>query len=253
MGILVHSSQMGQILCVSVYGHVSDLNATKEMLRLIAMCVARCGKPFVSGGDFNASPESIADIMHELNVPCHTMAPFGTTCQATSHASCIDFFVVHPKGWLLCNTPQRVLQGIISPHDPVQLSLRITDTANTGLFLDRPRKPSNAMHVVGPRLELQAPATDFLREVLYFANNIGATQSQALTKAPSEEEQTTCHNMWTKWCRLAQVEISAATGDTCLIPMALAISSKPVATCFAIKQARRATPSIGLRWLIDSR
>jgi hypothetical protein len=132
------TSTIGQIIFVSIYGYVNDTGLTKDLLKAITTYLCQNGKPFIIGGDFNASPEQISSHMHDLNVPCHVVTPAGTTCQSTGYANCIDYFVVHPKVKALCNQPSCIMQGKIAPHDPVQVAINLVLADRNGNFIERP-------------------------------------------------------------------------------------------------------------------
>ncbi len=251
-GALVSISEVGDIMLIAVYGYDGNLAETKTMMRSVTQFLSTIRKPFVIGGDFNASPEAITSVLHELNFPATVMAPTGTTCQSPQYASCIDFFVVHPKIFVMCNErPSCTLTGVISPHDPVKLVLHLPGPQNQGLFLDRPRKPPQATHVFGPQLSIENRTKSLLDRSRSFAQSVGALSEDSTTRPPDEPERKICLELWSAWCISAQTEISSATGHMAQIPVAIATRTLPLSSVFASKNSQRPVPSQACRWLYD--
>ncbi len=144
--------------------------------------------------------------MQELNVPCHIITPPGSTWQATRQASCVDFFIVHLKVKALCSPPECVMQGLIAPHHPVQFVIQVESVTKLGIFIERPRKPGTAKHVVGPILFLGVRTEALMQEASLFAYTIGSLSNQPHQPPPPQASSNSLAVLfgqsgvvWLKW------------------------------------------------------
>jgi hypothetical protein len=77
----LHTHGVGDINLVCVYGDVLGTWAAQaDLWRSVSKAAARSGKPFVWGGDWNASVPEVREILGSMNIPGTIAAPLRSTC-----------------------------------------------------------------------------------------------------------------------------------------------------------------------------
>ena len=70
VSVELHTHDAGDLLITCVYGDVAgSWKAQAPMWKSISKATARSGKPFLWGGDWNASPAEVQEILASMNIP----------------------------------------------------------------------------------------------------------------------------------------------------------------------------------------
>ncbi len=121
----LHTHGAGDINLVCVYGDVlGTWKAQADLWRSVSRAAARSGKPFIWGGDWNASVPEVQEVIGSLNIPGTLVSPLRSTCVTPCGGSVIDFFVVHDKLRECSSEAEVYKEGYTAPHRPVGLLIK---------------------------------------------------------------------------------------------------------------------------------
>ena len=127
VSVELHTHDAGDVQLVCVYGDViGTWKAQSAMWKAVSKSAAASGKPFIWGGDWDASNPEVQDILGSMNIPAVIMAPQRATCVTRSGGSVIDFFVVHRKASAWCQEVQVYKEGHSAPHRPSACSSKVS-------------------------------------------------------------------------------------------------------------------------------
>ena len=94
--------------------------------------------------------------------------------------------------------------------------------------------------------------SQYLQELKNTLNSVEQNFSQEFLKLKlSHKLKSFTNETWKEWCAIAQEELRSATGTEIKVPMELPTRDRLIAEAFPGKRAKRLTPSVGIRWLID--
>ena len=120
--ITMRFARIGEVDILAMYGPVGDTATLRNVFQ--AAHSALTNRPFIIGGDFNASRQEVNDILFDLHLDWQTHVPADPTCFTAGMPSCIDFFVT---GGVVteCMTKPVVVQAVEVPtHKPVEVATR---------------------------------------------------------------------------------------------------------------------------------
>jgi hypothetical protein len=196
-------ADLGDILFVSYYVHVSDVRQRDDDLVAVLRQLASAGKPFILAGDFNTSLAQVAALDAGILPKFGVLAPRTSTCISATGQSLIDFFLVHGSLFGACGEAAIVHHGS-SPHLPVSFTLRSEVFSQAITFLKRPKVARTGNHVVGPVGAALGTMNDIvclLESLGHFTSMIGL-HPDVLTRRASIGERERLHQLSQEFLRI---------------------------------------------------
>ena len=130
----IYTRGTGHICIYSVYGHNQEQpqqlpQQTIEILDAISNHAKTHGKPYLIGGDFNATPCDIQSWTRQYMTQARIIHTNMVTCRpATGKHRTIDFFLISPVLADAIEDPKVDIQSPFRPHSPVELTFnRVCD------------------------------------------------------------------------------------------------------------------------------
>jgi exonuclease III len=248
----LHTHGAGDINLVCVYGDVlGTWKAQAELWRSVSRAAARSGKPFIWGGDWNASVPEVQEVIGSLNIPGTTVAPLRSTCVTPCGGSVIDFFVIHDKLRDWSNEAQVYKEGYTAPHRPVGMLIKGQQERRLIEVHKRPPALREPMGY-GPHRVFDDQLAAAAHEATVFMNQQGIMAGEPNTTramTPEVDQQLTA--LFEAWYSWAEVELEQRFGFGHKPEQAIEVKQVQVRSLLATHNADRPIPSAALRFMRD--